>query len=226
MSSSPTPAELELTSLQKHLARSQVAAPLTLLVLIVSALLCSLLASPSLAQVSEQYVTVLTPRTVLIGGYWLVLATLLLGHSLLLAVGTSGSAPLLVNGVGLRLPVVNLLVRIFPLDGEGARSLRVVVGVEDGSMDALFRPPLVPRRPNHSSRCLCAPILYLGDPLAVPSRDLAPLRVCVCSCSHRVSHLSPPTTARDQQAYESNRRMLMVIMIQVHIWQGGLLALG
>ncbi|KAK4048900.1 hypothetical protein OIV83_004456 [Microbotryomycetes sp. JL201] len=95
--------------LQRHAARAQIASPLTLCLLVVGAILSATVAKPSLGEISERNLTVLTPYTSAIGFYWIVLFVLLLGHCVMLIVPGS-SLEMLTNGVGLRLSFVNLLM--------------------------------------------------------------------------------------------------------------------
>ncbi|KAM0787221.1 hypothetical protein ACM66B_006459 [Microbotryomycetes sp. NB124-2] len=95
--------------LQRHAARAQIASPLTLCLLVIGAILSATVAKPSLGQISERNLTVLTPYTSAIGFYWIVLFVLLLGHCVMLIVPGS-SLELLSRGVGLRLAFANLLM--------------------------------------------------------------------------------------------------------------------
>lgn len=105
-----TPEEHRLLSLQKSLSQQQIALPLSLLVFTVSALLSAILPHPNIKQISDEYLTVMTPKSTLIGFYWIVLVVLILGQIVLLAVGSVANAEILVKGVGLRLSLVNLLM--------------------------------------------------------------------------------------------------------------------
>lgn len=84
MSSSGIPPSEEeeerILHLQRHAARQQIATPLSLLVFIVAAVLGSTVAHPSLKEISDTYLTVLTPTSNTIGGYWIVLGCLLVGQ--------------------------------------------------------------------------------------------------------------------------------------------------
>ena len=68
-------------SIERTIARASVATPLALLVFVAATLIGSLVAKPSLAEISRDYLTILTPNENLIGIYWLVLGLLLLGGS-------------------------------------------------------------------------------------------------------------------------------------------------
>ncbi|SGY97498.1 BQ5605_C035g11408 [Microbotryum silenes-dioicae] len=195
-----SPDEAALATQQRRFARSQIALPISLLVFIIASLLSSLVAKPTLAEVSELYLTVMTPATKLIGLYWLVIASLLVGqlfisggltviwlgtHSqaILLGVGPAGSQPILVKGVGLRLAFVNLLMsawigcfvlRFFLV----AQIILLVVLIMVISIWAtLLRFPPVASRPFY--------FVFIHMPI----------------------------------------RMLLAILLQVDVWQGGLLAL-
>ncbi|KDE03646.1 hypothetical protein MVLG_05896 [Microbotryum lychnidis-dioicae p1A1 Lamole] len=178
-----SPDEAALATQQRRFARSQIALPISLLVFIIASLLSSLVAKPTLAEVSELYLTVMTPATKLIGLYWLVIASLLVGQAILLGVGPAGSQPILVKGVGLRLAFVNLLMsawigcfvlRFFLV----AQIILLVVLIMVISIWAtLLRFPPVASRPFY--------FVFIHMPI----------------------------------------RMLLAILLQVDVWQGGLLAL-
>lgn len=73
-------ADAHTRHLQRHAARQQIATPLSLLVFIVAATLAQTVANPSLKQISDEYLTVLTPTSTTVGGYWVVLGVLLVGQ--------------------------------------------------------------------------------------------------------------------------------------------------
>lgn len=58
----------------------QVATPLSLLVFIVAAVLGQTVAHPTMREISDNYLTVMTPLSSIIGGYWTVLGCLLVGQ--------------------------------------------------------------------------------------------------------------------------------------------------
>lgn len=95
--------------LDTSLARLQLAAPLSLLIFIGASMVSALVASPTLAEISDEYLTILTPnvstylcwersrggereltsvwilQSTMIGAYWGILLLLLIGQSLLLS---------------------------------------------------------------------------------------------------------------------------------------------
>ncbi|SCV67283.1 BQ2448_5929 [Microbotryum intermedium] len=179
-----SPDQAALATQRRHFARSQVALPISLLVFIIASLLSSLIAKPTLAEVSELYLTVMTPATKLIGFYWLVIASLLVGQAILLGVGPAHSQPILVNGVGLRLAFVNVLMSAWI----GCFVLRFF---------------------------LAAQIVLLVVLVLVISIWATLLRF-------------PPVASRpfDFAFVHMPIRMFLAILLQVDVWQGGLLALG
>ncbi|SCZ96143.1 BZ3500_MvSof-1268-A1-R1_Chr8-1g10033 [Microbotryum saponariae] len=178
-----SPDEAALATQQRQFARSQIALPISLLVFIITSLLSSLVAKPTMAEVSELYLTVMTPATKLIGLYWLVIASLLVGQAILLGVGPAGSQPILVEGVGLRLAFVNLLMSAWI----GCFVLRFF---------------------------LVAQIILLVVLIMVFSMWATLLRF-------------PPVASRpfDFTFIHMPIRMFLAILLQVDVWQGGLLAL-
>jgi hypothetical protein len=73
-------ADAHTRHLQRHVARQQIATPLSLLIFIVAATLAQTVAHPSIKEISDEYLTVLTPTSTTIGGYWCLLGILLVGQ--------------------------------------------------------------------------------------------------------------------------------------------------
>lgn len=72
---------------------------------------CGVVAHPSIADINDQYLTLLTPLTSFIGAFWLVLFVLLVGQAVMLMVVKNPDAvAMLTSGVGLRLSMINVLV--------------------------------------------------------------------------------------------------------------------
>lgn len=109
-------AERENARLTRRLARIQLLSPLSLLVFIAASAIGVLVPRPSIRQISDDYLTIFTPSSQLIGLYWAVIALLLIGQSLVLALTRNRQTQnLLANGVGVRLPLVNLLMSLWVL---------------------------------------------------------------------------------------------------------------
>ena len=66
----PVHTEADTRRLNRHIARAQVATPLSLLVFIVAAVLAQTVAHPTMREISDNYLTVMTPLSSIIGGYW------------------------------------------------------------------------------------------------------------------------------------------------------------
>lgn len=73
-------ADAHTRHLQRHAARQQIATPLSLLVFIVAATLAQTVANPSMKEISDTYLTVLTPTSTTVAGYWCLLLILLVGQ--------------------------------------------------------------------------------------------------------------------------------------------------
>jgi hypothetical protein len=67
------------------LVRLQVLTPLSILVFLASALVAAFAITPSLGTISDDYLTILTPRKILVAAYVLVLVVLQIGYCVLLA---------------------------------------------------------------------------------------------------------------------------------------------
>ncbi|ORY43255.1 hypothetical protein BCR35DRAFT_297473 [Leucosporidium creatinivorum] len=174
--------------LQRHVARQQIATPLSLLIFIVAATLAQTVAKPSLKEISNTYLTVLTPNSATVGAYWVALGVLLVGHCVMLAV-PGKSIALLVNGVGLRLAAVNILMAVW--------TLCFVFG------------------PKGQAWFIAAEIILL--------------LVFVLALSMWATLFYYPSTHRRPIEFAFAHvpiRMLLIILLEVDIWQGGLLALG
>lgn len=99
------------TRLALKLLRLQVLMPLSVLINVAANLVCALVLSPSMSDIAEQFPTGLTPKTGMVGFYMTAVYVLLIGFCvLLITAGKPQTKETLVNGVGLRLVVVNWLM--------------------------------------------------------------------------------------------------------------------
>lgn len=73
-------ADAHTRKLQRHVARQQIATPLSLLIFIVAATLAQTVAKPSMKDISDTYLTVLTPTSTTVAFYWIALFVLLVGQ--------------------------------------------------------------------------------------------------------------------------------------------------
>ncbi|KAG8715204.1 hypothetical protein FRC08_010867 [Ceratobasidium sp. 394] len=100
-----------LTRLALKLLRLQVLTPLSVLINVAANLVCALVLSPSMADISDQFPTGITPKTGMVGFYMTAIYVLLIGFCvLLITAGKPETKETLVNGVGLRLVVINWLM--------------------------------------------------------------------------------------------------------------------
>lgn len=84
-----TEAEARARHLQRHVARQQVATPLSLLIFAAASVLGATIAKPTLRQINDDYLTVYTPVGTTIGFYWIVLFALLVGQYVFAQLGTA-----------------------------------------------------------------------------------------------------------------------------------------
>ncbi|KAI5477359.1 hypothetical protein MNV49_006501 [Pseudohyphozyma bogoriensis] len=174
-----------LPPLQRTLGRLQLLQPLSLLIFIGAALISALAAKPSLRTISDEYLTILTPSTPLIGLYWLVIFVLLLGQSFLLVFARKEETKLLlVHGVGSRLGLINIVMALWVLFW----TLKLFLAAEI----ALF------------------------------------VAILLAFTIHLTLLRHPPTSARpiDTVLVHVPARMILSILLNVDVWQNGLLALG
>ncbi|KAL8281341.1 hypothetical protein RQP46_006375 [Phenoliferia psychrophenolica] len=103
-------------SIDQSIARASVATPLALVVFTGATLIGALVAHPSLAEISRDYLTILTPNENWIGIYWLVLSVLLVGGCFRIVLARSEASKLMIaNGVGLRLALAITLMAAWTL---------------------------------------------------------------------------------------------------------------
>ncbi|KAL7415651.1 hypothetical protein BDY24DRAFT_266155 [Mrakia frigida] len=103
-----TQAELRSTF---ALVRLQIVSPLSLLVSIGANLVCSLFIKPSMADISRSHPTLVTPLSLFIGGYWLVVYALQIGLCLILIMARSEETKdTLIRGIGIRFSIANWLM--------------------------------------------------------------------------------------------------------------------
>ncbi|KAM0755650.1 hypothetical protein T439DRAFT_295646 [Meredithblackwellia eburnea MCA 4105] len=103
-------------STQRTINRTSLLTPLALLVFIAAAAIAAFVAHPSLDEISEDYLTILTPSTPLIAGYWAVLTLLLLATSFhQVLVKNEDSKVMIAYGLGLRLPLAIVLMSFWTL---------------------------------------------------------------------------------------------------------------
>ncbi|KEP49162.1 signal peptidase complex catalytic subunit SEC11 [Rhizoctonia solani 123E] len=99
------------TRLALKLLRLQVLTPLSVLINVAANLVCALVISPSMAEIMELFPNGMTPKTEMVGFYMTVVYVLLIGFCVLLITARNPETKeTLVNGVGLRLVVVNWLM--------------------------------------------------------------------------------------------------------------------
>ncbi|KAF8607369.1 hypothetical protein BDV93DRAFT_520240 [Ceratobasidium sp. AG-I] len=99
------------TRLALKLLRLQVLTPLSVLINVAANLVCALVLSPSMADITELFPTNITPTKEMVGFYMTAVYVLLIGFCVLLITARNpATKETLVNGVGLRLVVVNWLM--------------------------------------------------------------------------------------------------------------------
>ncbi|KAF8752327.1 Signal peptidase complex catalytic subunit SEC11 [Rhizoctonia solani] len=99
------------TRLALKLLRLQVLTPLSVLINVAANLVCALVISPSMADIMDLFPNGMTPKTEMVGFYMTVVYVLLIGFCVLLITArNTETKETLVNGVGLRLVVVNWLM--------------------------------------------------------------------------------------------------------------------
>ncbi|CAE7096156.1 unnamed protein product [Rhizoctonia solani] len=99
------------TRLALKLLRLQVLTPLSVLINVAANLVCALVISPSMADIMELFPNGMTPKTGMVGFYMTAVYVLLIGFCVLLITARNPETKeTLVNGVGLRLVVVNWLM--------------------------------------------------------------------------------------------------------------------
>lgn len=99
------------TRLALKLLRLQVLTPLSVLINVAANLVCALVLSPSMADIMDLFPSGLTPKTGMVGFYMTAVYVLLIGFCVLLITARNHETKeTLVNGVGLRLVVVNWLM--------------------------------------------------------------------------------------------------------------------
>lgn len=110
-SSAPFDTSDPQTRLALKLLRLQVLTPLSVLINVAANLVCALVLSPSMADILGQFPTGLTPSVGMVGFYMTAIYVLLIGFCvLLITAGKPETKETLVNGVGLRLVVINWLM--------------------------------------------------------------------------------------------------------------------
>lgn len=99
------------TRLALKLLRLQVLTPLSVLINVAANLVCALVISPSMGEIMELFPNGMTPKTEMVGFYMTGVYVLLIGFCVLLITARNPETKeTLVNGVGLRLVVVNWLM--------------------------------------------------------------------------------------------------------------------
>ncbi|CAE6417267.1 unnamed protein product [Rhizoctonia solani] len=102
------------TRLALKLLRLQVLTPLSVLINVAANLVCALVISPSMAEIMDLFPSGLTPKSEMLGFYMTAVYVLLIGFCVLLITARNHETKeTLVNGVGLRLVVVNWLMTIW-----------------------------------------------------------------------------------------------------------------
>ncbi|GAA95353.1 uncharacterized protein L969DRAFT_58006 [Mixia osmundae IAM 14324] len=105
---------VELDPASPALVRLQIITPLSILLSLGANLVCALAIKPGLGQISDDYLTILTPRKSLIGIYWLVLYVLQIGYAVLLAVVRKPETrALIINGLGIRFVLANFVFALW-----------------------------------------------------------------------------------------------------------------
>jgi len=101
---------------QSRLIRLQILTPISILVSIGANLVASLAINPSLGQINDDYLTIMTPRKVLIGAYWLLLYVLQIGYCIILAtVRKQETKDTIIHAVGLRFVLANVCMSLWTL---------------------------------------------------------------------------------------------------------------
>jgi len=116
MTGTGLPASDPLVRQALALIRLQVLTPLSVLVSIGANLVCAIVVRPTMAEISRNHPTSLTPLNLMVGIYWLALWVLLVGYCMLLVVAThEDTKATIVHGVGLRFVFANWLLAFWSI---------------------------------------------------------------------------------------------------------------
>jgi hypothetical protein len=71
-----------------HLIRIQVLTPVSVLVNIATCIICALVINPSMKDISNMFPSTMTPKSTMIGLYWMVVFGMMVFYSLLIVIAT------------------------------------------------------------------------------------------------------------------------------------------
>jgi hypothetical protein len=102
--------------IQRYLTKVQVLTPLAILLNIASLTVCSILVEPNLKEINDKHWTQFTPSTAFVLIYWATLFLFQIGFAVLVVLGQKEiTKKTLVNGVGVRLALANVLLGLWAI---------------------------------------------------------------------------------------------------------------
>jgi len=106
--SAAMPTQAQIDAEHKALVRVQVATPLSVLVALAAVVITTVIIRPGMDEISNRHVNYLTPSSSFLLSYWALVFLLQVGYCILIVVSRKQETKKLVlNGVGLRLALVN-----------------------------------------------------------------------------------------------------------------------
>jgi len=100
----------------KQLIRLQILTPISVLLTVAANLVAGLAISPTLGEISDDYLTIFTPTKYWIGAYWLLLYILQIGYCIILAtVRKSETKDTILHAIGLRFVLANVCMAFWTL---------------------------------------------------------------------------------------------------------------